>query len=79
MTMEIIFFNFFKGIQFPSWEAATANALSSILELTLGITSRSSSEEWRLRALFKGLNKLLGQIMTLMYYFICEGASAQAT
>ena len=44
--------------QFHSWGAATEKALWPIFELNLGTTSWSSSEERRLRVLFKGLSRL---------------------
>ena len=47
-----------RAIQFQSWGAATEKALSPIFELALGTTSWSSSEERRLRILFKGLSRL---------------------
>ena len=45
-----------RGIQFQSFGAATEKALSPFLELTLGTTSWSSSEEQKIRFLFKGLS-----------------------
>ena len=51
------FFNL-KRDTIPELGGATEKALSPIFELTLGTTSCSSSEERRLRVLFRGLSRL---------------------
>ena len=69
MTENGIFL-FTRTIQFQSWGAATLKTLSPILELTLGTTRLSSSEERRLRVLFKGLSRLCrytGRHYVLLY------------